>query len=79
MWALMGTGGPRQAHKSANGQSSIDKLKAEGTTCIFITHNLHHVFPVSDRLITFARGEKISDVYKKDTSVEELTRMITHD
>ena len=57
----------------------IDKLKSEGTTCIFITHNLHHVFPVSDRLITFARGEKIADVYKKDTSVEELTRMITHD
>jgi len=57
----------------------IDKLKSEGTTCIFITHNLHHVYPVSDRLITFARGKKIADVYKKDTSVEELTRMITHD
>ena len=57
----------------------IDKLKSEGTTCIFITHNLHHVYPVSDRLITFARGEKIADVYKRDTSVEELTRMITHD
>ena len=57
----------------------IDKLKSEGTTCIFITHNLHHVYPVSDRLITFARGEKIADVYKKDTSVEELTRMITND
>ena len=57
----------------------IEKLKSEGTTCIFITHNLHHVFPVSDRFITFARGEKIADVYKKDTSIEELTRMITHD
>jgi len=57
----------------------IEKLKAEGTTCIFITHNLHHVYPVSDRLITFSRGEKISDVYKKDTSIEELTRMITDD
>ena len=57
----------------------IEKLKSEGTTCIFITHNLHHVYPVSDRLIVFARGEKIADVYKKDTSIEELTRMITHD
>ena len=34
----------------------IEKLKAEGTTCIFITHNLHHVYPVSDRLVVFARG-----------------------
>jgi simple sugar transport system ATP-binding protein len=57
----------------------IEKLKSEGTTCVFITHNLHHVYPVSDRLIVFARGEKIADVYKKDTSIEELTRMITDD
>ena len=40
----------------------IEKLKAEGTTCIFITHNLHHVYPVSDRLVVFARGEKIAMV-----------------
>ena len=57
----------------------IEKLKDEGTTCIFITHNLHHVYPVSDRLIVFARGEKIADVQKKDTSIEDLTRMIVHD
>ena len=57
----------------------IEKLKAEGTTCIFITHNLHHVYPVSDRLVVFARGEKIADVQKKDTSIEELTKMIVHD
>ena len=50
----------------------IEKLKSEGTTCVFITHNLHHVYPVSDRLIVFARGEKIADVYKKDTSIEIL-------
>ena len=57
----------------------IEKLKSEGTTCIFITHNLHHVYPVSDRLIVFARGEKIADVHKKDTSIEDLTKMIIHD
>ena len=57
----------------------IEKLKAEGTTCIFITHNLHHVYPVSDRLVVFARGEKIADVKKKDTSIEDLTKMIVHD
>ena len=57
----------------------IEKLKSEGTTCIFITHNLHHVYPVSDRLVVFARGEKIADVQKKDTSIEDLTKMIVHD
>ena len=57
----------------------IEKLKSEGTTCIFITHNLHHVYPVSDRLIVFARGEKIADVQKKDTSINDLTKMIIND
>ena len=57
----------------------IEKLKSEGTTCIFITHNLHHVYPVSDRLVVFARGEKIADVQKKDTSIEDLTKMIVND
>ena len=57
----------------------IEKLKAEGTTCIFITHNLHHVYPVSDRLVVFARGEKIADVQKKDTSIEDLTKKIVND
>lgn len=57
----------------------IEKLKSEGTTCMFITHNLHHVYPVSDRLIVFARGEKIADVQKKDTSINDLTNMIIND
>jgi len=57
----------------------IEKLKSEGTTCVFITHNLHHVYPVSDRLIVFARGEKIADVQKKDTSINDLTNMIIND
>ena len=57
----------------------IEKLKSEGTTCVFITHNLHHVYPVSDRLIVFARGEKIADVQEKDTSINDLTNMIIND
>ena len=57
----------------------IENLKSEGTTCVFITHNLHHVYPVSDRLIVFARGEKIADVQKKDTSINDLTNMIIND
>ena len=57
----------------------IEKLKSEGTTCVFITHNLHHVYPVSDRLIVFARGEKIADVQKKDISINDLTNMIIND
>ena len=33
----------------------------------------------SGEIPLFARGEKIADVQKKDTSIEELTKMIVHD
>ena len=56
----------------------IEKLKAEGTTCIFITHNLHHVYPVSDRLVVFARGEKIADLQKENTDIQELTNLLVN-
>ena len=54
----------------------IKQLKREGISVIFITHNLYHVFPSADRFVVLARGEKIADVEKKDTSVDELVELI---
>lgn len=54
----------------------VQQLREQGISSIFISHNLHHVYPISDRVVVMARGEKIADVAKADTSVEELTRMI---
>lgn len=55
----------------------VVELKGQGVTSIFISHNLHHVYPISDRIVAMARGEKIADVPRSQTSVEEMTRMIT--
>jgi simple sugar transport system ATP-binding protein len=55
----------------------VVELKGQGVTSIFISHNLHHVYPISDRIVAMARGEKIADVPRVETSVEEMTRMIT--
>jgi len=54
----------------------IKQLGKEGISVIFITHNLYHVFPSADRFVVLARGEKIADVEKKDTSVDELVELI---
>ena len=54
----------------------IKQLGREGISVIFITHNLYHVFPSADRFVVLTRGEKIADVEKKDTSVEELAELI---
>ncbi len=54
----------------------IKQLGREGISVIFITHNLYHVFPSADRFVVLARGEKVADVEKKDTSVDELAELI---
>jgi len=51
-------------------------LKKQGVTSIFISHNLHHIYPIADRIVAMARGEKIADLKKGDTTIEDLTDMI---
>jgi simple sugar transport system ATP-binding protein len=51
-------------------------LKDQGITSIFISHNLHHIHPIADRIVAMARGEKVADIGKADISLEEMTAMI---
>ena len=49
------------------------RLRDEGVSCVFVTHNLYHVYQVADRFVILSRGRKIKDVAKDETSLEELT------
>jgi len=51
-------------------------IRDEGISVIFITHNLYHVFPVADRFTVLAHGEKVGDVEKEGTSIDELSKLI---
>ena len=54
----------------------IRNLKKEGIACIFISHTLHHVYDVADRIVLLSRGEKVLDVPKYKYTLEELENMI---
>ncbi|MCC6019426.1 MAG: ATP-binding cassette domain-containing protein [Candidatus Verstraetearchaeota archaeon] len=54
----------------------IRDLKKEGIACIFISHTLHHVYDVADRIVLLSRGEKLLDVPKHKYTLEELENMI---
>lgn len=54
----------------------VAELKDQGIGSIFISHNLHHIFPIADRIVAMARGAKIADVRKTDTTIEALTDLI---
>ena len=49
-----------------------------GHSCIFIAHNIHHVFQVVDRIVVMRRGRVVADdIDPKQTSVEAVERVIT--
>jgi simple sugar transport system ATP-binding protein len=54
----------------------ITDLRRDGVSCVFVTHNIYHAFQVCDRFVVLARGRKVLDVPKGDTSIEDLTRLI---
>jgi simple sugar transport system ATP-binding protein len=49
-----------------------------GHSCIFIAHNIHHVFQVVDRIMVLRRGTVVAnDIDPKSTSIEQVERVIT--
>jgi simple sugar transport system ATP-binding protein len=54
----------------------VASLRDQGITSIFISHNLHHIHPIADRIVAMARGEKIADIKKGDITIEQMTDMI---
>jgi len=54
----------------------IKDLKKRGKSCIVITHNLHHIFSVCDRITVLRKGQVVGDYVTKDTSVEEVEGVI---
>ena len=51
-------------------------MKADGKSLIIITHKLHEVLEVSDRVAVLRKGEYIGDVQTKDASQQSLTDMM---
>ncbi|MEM2985358.1 MAG: ATP-binding cassette domain-containing protein [Candidatus Jordarchaeaceae archaeon] len=54
----------------------VRQLKDSGVSCILISPNVHHVYPVADRIVVLSRGEKVADIKKEETSIEELEQII---
>ena len=55
----------------------VRQMRVQGITVIFISHNLHHVHEVSDRIIAFSRGSKVADLLVEETTVPHMIDLIT--
>ncbi len=51
---------------------TMKKLKALGKSIIIITHKLHEVMEVADRVMVMRNGHKIDDVLVRDTTIDKL-------
>jgi len=54
----------------------IEKAKDEGAAIIFITHNVHHVYPIADRFTILDRGKKVCDLDKNQASPEQIMEIV---
>ena len=51
----------------------IQNIKDKGKSCIYISHNIANVYPVSDRFVAIDRGNIVGAYNRKDLSLEELS------
>lgn len=56
----------------------VRQARDSGHSCIFIAHNIHHVFQVVDRIVVMRLGEVVADdIDPKTTTVEKVEAIIT--
>jgi simple sugar transport system ATP-binding protein len=56
----------------------VRSARDSGHSCIFIAHNIHHVFQVVDRIVVLRRGVLVADdIDPKTTSIEAVEEIIT--
>jgi len=55
---------------------TLERLRKEGLSVIFISHKLNEVMTISDRITVLRDGKKIGTVNQQDTSEGELARMM---
>ncbi|WP_251316333.1 sugar ABC transporter ATP-binding protein [Flintibacter muris] len=53
---------------------SIRGMAAQGISVIFITHRLHEILAVCDKVVVMRDGHVVRDVPSQETSVEDITR-----
>ena len=56
----------------------VRNARDTGHSCIFIAHNIHHVFQVVDRIVVMRQGKVVADdIDPKTTSVPKVEEVIT--
>ena len=63
-------------HQASTVLRYVMQAKARGLGVIFISHNVHHAYPVGDRFTMLNRGHSLGTYEKADISREEVLEMM---
>ena len=63
-------------HQAAMVLRLIAKARARGLGVIFITHNVHHAFPVGDTITLLNRGRSLGTFRKGEISRDRVLEMM---
>lgn len=56
----------------------VRNARDSGHSCVFIAHNIYHVFQVVNRIVVLRRGKVVADnIDPKQTTIEAVERIIT--
>lgn len=56
----------------------VQEIRRAGKSCIFIDHNVFHVYDVADRIVLLDRGMVAGEFRKQDLSLNELLDKMQH-
>ena len=56
--------------------SVLNNMRADGKTVVIITHKLHEVKAISDKVAILRKGEYIGTLITKETDAQEMTNMM---
>jgi simple sugar transport system ATP-binding protein len=51
----------------------VKEIKDKGKSCIFISHNILHIYDVADRFVIMDRGTIAANILKEEISMDELS------
>ena len=62
--------------QTSNVLATINKVRKQGIAVVFITHNVHHAFPVGDQFTLLNRGRSIGTYQKNEIDKDSLQKMM---
>jgi len=62
--------------QSANVLRIIARAREKGISVIFITHNVHHAYPVGDTFTLLNRGRSLGSFHKSEISRDEVLNLM---